>query len=62
MSKMVCDICGTTYDDASGACPVCGWKPGTTLDTSADMDDVLGDDFSLEDLDAELSDTPPQKN
>ena len=62
MSKMVCDICGTTYDDASGACPVCGWKPGTTLDTSADMDDVLGDDFSIEDLDAELSDTPPQKN
>ena len=25
MSKMVCEICGTTYDEASGVCPVCGW-------------------------------------
>lgn len=46
MSKIVCDICGTTYDDSQGACPVCGWTPGTTLDTaSADVDDILNDDF-----------------
>lgn len=49
MSKIVCDICGTTYDDSTGACPVCGWTPGTTLDTSsADTDDILNDDFQLD--------------
>ena len=62
MSKMVCEICGTTYDDATGDCPVCGWKPGQTLDNAGDMDDILNDDFNLEDLDETLSDTPPQKN
>ena len=49
MSKIVCDICGTTYDDSQGACPVCGWTPGTTLNsTSADVDDILNDDFLLD--------------
>ena len=62
MSKMVCEICGTTYDDAAGDCPVCGWKPGQTLDNAGDMDDILNDDFNLEDLDETLTDTPPQKN
>lgn len=62
MSKMVCEICGTTYDDAAGDCPVCGWKPGQTLDNVGNVDDILNDDFNLEDLDETLSDTPPQKN
>ncbi|MGM9605394.1 MAG: Ig-like domain-containing protein [Faecousia sp.] len=61
MSKMVCDICGTTYDEASGVCPVCGWKPGTTLDTAGDMDDILNDDFQIDDFDLDGSDLPPQK-
>lgn len=61
MSKMVCDICGTSYDDAAGSCPVCGWKPGDSLDTSADMDDILGDDFQLDDLDDDPAAVPPQK-
>ena len=64
MSKLVCEICGTTYDDAAGACPVCGWKPGETLDTAGDMDDILNDDFQLDDLDddlADAADVPPQK-
>ena len=61
MSKIVCEICGTSYDDASGVCPVCGWKSGSALDTADNMDDILNDDFQLEDLDTVLSDTPPQK-
>ncbi len=61
MSKMVCDICGTTYDDASGVCPVCGWKPGTALDTAEDMDDFLNDDFDLDDLGADDATAPSQK-
>ena len=61
MSKMVCEICGTTYDDASGVCPVCGWNSGNTLDAADNMDDVLNDDFQLDDLDEVISDVPPQK-
>lgn len=57
MSKIVCDICGTSYDDTTGACPVCGWAPGSSLDSApGDMDSILSDDLPLDDLDAE--DTP----
>ena len=59
MSKIVCDICGTTYDDSTGACPVCGWNPRTTLESTSADDDILNDDFSLDDADS--SATPPQK-
>ena len=42
MSKIVCDICGTTYDDSTGPCPVCGWNPGATLDPSSEnIDDII---------------------
>lgn len=59
MSKMVCDICGTTYEEASGACPVCGWTPGASLEPTDDMDDILNEDFQLDDLDD--TDTAPQR-
>lgn len=61
MSKMVCEICGTTYDEASGVCPVCGWKPGDNLDTTGDMDDFLNEDFQLDDLDDGASPASAQK-
>lgn len=61
MSKMVCEICGTTYNDAAGVCPVCGWKPGDSLDTGSDVNDILNDDFQLDDLDDDPTVTPPQK-
>lgn len=61
MSKMVCEICGTAYDDGAGACPVCGWQPGQTLDAAGDLDDILSDDFQLEELDDVMADVPPQK-
>lgn len=60
MSKIVCDICGTTYDDTTGACPVCGWNPGGNLDEiPTDVDDILNDDFSFEA--DELTDTAGAK-
>ena len=44
MSKIVCDICGTTYDDSTGPCPVCGWNPGATLDPSSEnIDDIMSE-------------------
>lgn len=42
MSKIVCDICGTSYDDANGGCPVCGWGQNGELPTG-DVD--LDEDF-----------------
>lgn len=48
MSKIVCEICGTTYDNAKGNCPVCGWASGSDLDTAfTDMDDAFSVDFAL---------------
>lgn len=50
MSKIVCDICGTSYDDAAGSCPVCGWNPNGEADAAVDenMDDVLNLNFGDE--------------
>ncbi len=63
MSKIVCDICGTSYDDTTGACPVCGWAPGSSLDsTTDDMDPILSDDLQLDDVDLEdTPSVPPQR-
>lgn len=60
MSKMVCDICGTSFDDSAGACPVCGWECGETLG-SDDINEIISDDFQLDDFDVDLNDDPPQK-
>lgn len=61
MSKIVCDICGTTYDDSTGACPVCGWNSGDGLDgIPTDVDDILNDDdFSFDEEQAPSA--PDQK-
>lgn len=50
MSKIICDICGTEYDDSVGSCPVCGW------DQNGDLPDDIGDfdsDF-LDDLQTDI--------
>lgn len=49
MSKIVCDICGTSYDDAAGSCPVCGWNPNSDLPADgADIDPELLDDIQVD--------------
>ena len=56
MSKIVCDICGTTYDDSTGPCPVCGWNPGATLDPSSEnIDDIMSDDYQLDEEEPEAA-------
>ena len=50
MSKIICDICGTEYDDSVGSCPVCGW------DQNGDLPADIGDfdsDF-LDDLQTDI--------
>ena len=44
MSKIICDICGSEYDDSVGACPVCGW------DQSGDLPEDI-EDFDSDFLD-----------
>lgn len=43
MSKIICDICGTTYQDSAECCPICG----CTRDVAADL---LGEDLVSEEV------------
>ncbi len=36
MSKVICDVCGTTYPETASACPICGCAKNTTEQTAAD--------------------------
>ncbi len=46
MSKIICDICGTTYPDTADQCPICG----CARDAAADL---LGDELLMEQVDEE---------
>ena len=43
MSKIICDICGTTYQDTAECCPICG----CSRDAAADL---LGEDLLSEEI------------
>lgn len=43
MSKIICDICGTTYPDTADSCPICG----CSRDAASEL---LGDEFLSEEL------------
>lgn len=43
MSKIICDICGTTYPDTADSCPICG----CSRDAAAEF---LGDEFISEEI------------
>lgn len=43
MSKIICDICGTSYPDTAEKCPICG----CSRDAAAEF---LGDDFQTEEF------------
>lgn len=36
MSKIICDVCGTTYPETEPVCPICGCARGTSEPTAAD--------------------------
>ncbi len=36
MSKVICDVCGTTYPETASACPICGCAKNTMEQTGAD--------------------------
>lgn len=35
MSKVICDVCGTTYPETASVCPICGSAKNTTAQTAA---------------------------
>ena len=43
MSKIICDICGTTYPTSSEACPICGCS-------NTDASELLGAEVSYEEF------------
>jgi hypothetical protein len=41
MSKLICDVCGTSYPETATQCPICGCvRPGDVLTVSGDTADV----------------------
>lgn len=43
MSKIICDICGTSYPETAESCPICGYS------RDFNVDDLLDEEFLLED-------------
>lgn len=48
MSKIVCDICGTSYPDTAESCPICG----STRDMSAEL---LAEETAIDDIVSEVA-------
>lgn len=48
MSKIICDICGTSYPETSETCPVCGCGRDAAADF-LNTDEILKENMSLED-------------
>lgn len=40
MSKIICDICGTTYPDTADCCPICGCSRDSAMDFLGDSVDL----------------------
>lgn len=41
MNKIICEICGTTYQSNAAACPICGWThntPGAVAEDELELD------------------------
>lgn len=46
MSKIMCDVCGTVFQDTTGNCPICGWIPPRFRE----KEEQANDDFVFEDF------------
>lgn len=54
MSKIICDICGTTYPETADCCPICGFSPDTG-------EDLVGEDLLQEDMEVRGGPFIPRK-
>lgn len=55
MSKIICDICGTTYPDSSDCCPICGCS-------NMETEEILSADVSYEEIYEETREPEPTKS
>ena len=55
MSKIICDICGTTYPDTSECCPICGFSNDSSVELP--VSDYSEEAF-LEEMDVNTSTAP----
>ena len=46
MSKVICDVCGTTYPDTANQCPICGSARNSATQTAAVSDGETGGEYS----------------
>ena len=55
MSKIICDICGTTYPDTSECCPICGFSNDSSVELPVSD---YSEEVSLEEMDVNTSTAP----
>ena len=55
MSKIICDICGTTYPDTSECCPICGFSNDSSVELPVSD---YSEEVSLEEMDFNTSTAP----
>ena len=55
MSKIICDICGTTYPDTSECCPICGFSNDSSVELPVSD---YSEEVSLEAMDVNTSTAP----
>lgn len=57
MSKIICEICGTTYSDTESRCPICGWSHNPS-GNSAENPGLEQDDLDLSEFENILNSRP----
>lgn len=57
MSKIICEICGTTYSDTESRCPICGWSHNPS-GSSAENPGLGQDDLDLSEFENILNSRP----
>lgn len=57
MSKIICEICGTTYSDTESRCPICGWSHDPS-GSGAENPGLEQDDLDLTEFENILNSRP----
>ena len=47
MSKIICDVCGTTYQDTSDHCPICGYSRDGVRKTASFSDEMTAEEEAV---------------
>lgn len=54
MKKIICDVCGTSYQESAGCCPICGCTRDEAI--------ILGEEFPMDDSSASGNRYPNKRN